>query len=94
MILRHLLAVAVFPFTVAVIVPAAIARRARVAPALGGSPGDVAMQVAGAVVLLAGLALFLASLRRFAAEGDGTLAPRDPPRRLVVQGHIATCAIR
>jgi len=30
--------------------------------------------------------LFVASLRRFAGEGEGTLAPWDPPRRLVVRG--------
>jgi protein-S-isoprenylcysteine O-methyltransferase Ste14 len=86
MALRHLLAIAVLPFTVTVVVPVAIARRAALGPAVGGSPGAVALQLAGVVGLLAGLALFFASLRRFAAEGDGTLAPWDPPRRLVVRG--------
>ncbi|HKD18069.1 MAG TPA: isoprenylcysteine carboxylmethyltransferase family protein [Thermoanaerobaculia bacterium] len=86
MLVRHLLAIAVLPFTVAVIVPISIARRAGTVPALGESAGAIAVQVAGAVVLLVGLALFFASLRRFAAEGDGTLAPWDPPRRLVVRG--------
>jgi len=33
-----------------------------------------------------GLALFVASLRRFATEGRGTLAPWDPPHELVVRG--------
>jgi protein-S-isoprenylcysteine O-methyltransferase Ste14 len=33
-----------------------------------------------------GALLFGASLRRFASEGEGTLAPWDPPRRLVVRG--------
>jgi protein-S-isoprenylcysteine O-methyltransferase Ste14 len=28
----------------------------------------------------------VASLRRFAGEGEGTLAPWDPPRNLVVRG--------
>jgi protein-S-isoprenylcysteine O-methyltransferase Ste14 len=84
-VLRHLLAVAVLPFTVAVIVPVSIARRAGITPALGESASDVAVQVAGVFVFLAGLVLFFASLRRF-AEGDGTLAPWDPPRRLVVRG--------
>jgi protein-S-isoprenylcysteine O-methyltransferase Ste14 len=40
----------------------------------------------GIVAIGLGLALFIASLRRFAAEGQGTLAPWDPPRRLVVRG--------
>ena len=30
--------------------------------------------------------LFVTSLRRFATEGEGTLAPWDPPRQLVVRG--------
>jgi CTP:molybdopterin cytidylyltransferase MocA len=33
-----------------------------------------------------GIVLFVASLRRFAAEGDGTLAPWDPPRKFVATG--------
>jgi protein-S-isoprenylcysteine O-methyltransferase Ste14 len=33
-----------------------------------------------------GLLLFLASLRRFATEGKGTLAPWDPPCALVLRG--------
>ena len=35
---------------------------------------------------LPGALLFAGSLRRFTTEGDGTLAPWDPPRRLVVSG--------
>ena len=30
--------------------------------------------------------LFVASLRRFVREGEGTLAPWDPPQQLVVHG--------
>jgi protein-S-isoprenylcysteine O-methyltransferase Ste14 len=30
--------------------------------------------------------IFVSSLRRFAGEGEGTLAPWDPPRNLVVRG--------
>jgi protein-S-isoprenylcysteine O-methyltransferase Ste14 len=49
------------------------------------SPALVA-QFAGLCLLLVGLTLFVSSLRRFATEGEGTLAPWDPPRRLVVRG--------
>ena len=38
------------------------------------------------VVLALGLALFVMSVGRFVRDGDGTLAPWDPPRRLVVRG--------
>jgi protein-S-isoprenylcysteine O-methyltransferase Ste14 len=43
-------------------------------------------QFAGLCLLLVGLALFVSSLRRFADDGQGTLAPWDPPRHLVING--------
>ena len=85
-LLRHLFAIAVLPFTVAVLIPLWIARRNFLEPALGQSAGQIAVQIAGLAVLGVGLLLFAASLRRFATEGEGTLAPWDPPRKLVVRG--------
>jgi protein-S-isoprenylcysteine O-methyltransferase Ste14 len=85
-LLRHLLAIAVLPLTVTVLVPVWIARRFGVGLALGSSAGEVALQLLGIAVFGVGLLLFLASLRRFATEGKGTLAPWDPPRELVVRG--------
>ena len=85
-LLRHLLAIAILPFTVTVLVPVWIAQRYAVAPVLGPSIGQGALQVLGGALLTVGLLLFLASLRRFATEGQGTLAPWDPPRALVVRG--------
>jgi protein-S-isoprenylcysteine O-methyltransferase Ste14 len=85
-LLRHLLAIAILPFTVAVLVPVWIAQRYGVEPGLGRSPVQILLQVAGIALLGVGLPLFLASLRRFATEGKGTLAPWDPPRALVVRG--------
>jgi protein-S-isoprenylcysteine O-methyltransferase Ste14 len=86
MLLRHLLSFAILPFTVAVLIPWWIARRSGVTLAPGQSAGELAIQLAGLALLGIGLILFAASLRRFATEGDGTLAPWDPPRRLVVRG--------
>ena len=85
-LLRHLLSIALLPFSVVVLVPLWIARRNAIEPAFGGSGGALALQLAGAVVMAAGLLLFGASLRRFATEGQGTLAPWDPPQKLVVRG--------
>jgi protein-S-isoprenylcysteine O-methyltransferase Ste14 len=84
--LRHLLAVAILPFTVAVLVPLWLAKRHALALGLGSSAGAIALQLAGVALLAVGLALFAASLRRFVGEGEGTLAPWDPPRRLVLRG--------
>ena len=85
-VLRHLLSILALPFTVNVLVPLWIAGRYGVEPRLAANPGELALQVAGAALLAVGFGFFLASLRRFAGEGEGTLAPWDPPRRLVVRG--------
>lgn len=85
-LLRHILSVAILPFTVTVLVPLWIARRNGIASSLAGSGAALALQLGGVALLAIGLLLFVASLRRFATEGEGTLAPWDPPRRLVVRG--------
>lgn len=85
-LLRHLVAIAVLPFTVTVLIPIWLARRDGVTLALGSTPTHVVLQLAGVGLLLAGVLLFATSLWRFITEGRGTLAPWDPPRQLVVQG--------
>ena len=84
-LLRHLVSVAALPFTVAVLVPRWLLGGFP-APRAGGGALGVAALLAGALALAVGLALFAASLRRFATEGEGTLAPWDPPRALVLRG--------
>ena len=85
-LLRHLVAIALLPFTVAVLVPVWIARRYGTALLPGASVASLALQVFALALLAIGVALFVSSLRRFQTEGEGTLAPWDPPRRLVVRG--------
>jgi protein-S-isoprenylcysteine O-methyltransferase Ste14 len=85
-ILRHIVAIAVLPFTVTVLIPIWLARRNGIVPEAGAGPVQIMAQVAGACLLIVGLVLGVASVRRFATEGRGTLAPWDPPRRLVVRG--------
>jgi protein-S-isoprenylcysteine O-methyltransferase Ste14 len=71
---------------VTIVVPVWIARRWGTSLAFGADPAAWAAQLGGVACLGVGLALFVASLRRFATEGRGTLAPWDPPRALVVRG--------
>ena len=85
-LIRHLFAIAVLPFTVAVIVPFWIARRNGTSIGAGDSTLAIGTQLLGAGLLAMGVALFVASLRRFATNGNGTLAPWDPPRELVISG--------
>ena len=84
--LRHLFAIAVLPFTAAILIPVLIARRNATTLAVGDSPGAVLIQLGGVSLFAVGLLLFVQSLRRFASEGKGTLGPWDPPRALVVRG--------
>lgn len=85
-LIRHLVAITALPFAVAVLIPWWIAHRYGVVPSLGASGGALFFQGVGLVALAIGLSLFVATLRLFAVQGRGTLAPWDPPRRLVVQG--------
>jgi protein-S-isoprenylcysteine O-methyltransferase Ste14 len=86
MLIRHLLSIAALPFVVAVVIPTWIARRDHITLRVGATMPLVLVQIGGIVVLAIGLILFVSSLRRFATEGKGTLAPWDPPRQLVVHG--------
>jgi protein-S-isoprenylcysteine O-methyltransferase Ste14 len=77
MLLRALGAFLALPGVVAGIVPALI---------LGGRFHPARTAAAGAAALAAGLLLLLWCVRDFYVSGRGTLAPWDPPRRLVVVG--------
>jgi protein-S-isoprenylcysteine O-methyltransferase Ste14 len=84
---RHVRAIGLLPGISAGAIPAAIL-------VFGGSDvgwgldGGLAVLpvVAGAALICLGLLLMYRTIALFAREGDGTLAPWDPPRRLVVRG--------
>jgi protein-S-isoprenylcysteine O-methyltransferase Ste14 len=84
--LRQILSVLILPTTVVVLIPAWIAREWHAGPTWPRSLVDGLAVAAGGLALTIGLTLFCASLLHFATEGRGTLAPWDPPRRLVVGG--------
>ncbi|HEV7838074.1 MAG TPA: isoprenylcysteine carboxylmethyltransferase family protein [Gemmatimonadaceae bacterium] len=86
MFARHLASIAVLPFVVAVLVPVWLARTNNISPAVGTTTPRIFAQIGGVLLMAVGLLLFASSLRRFAIHGEGTLAPWDPPRRLVVRG--------
>jgi protein-S-isoprenylcysteine O-methyltransferase Ste14 len=88
-LVRHALAVLVLPFTVVVIVPTWIGRASGTAVSLPDSPLSWALAILSVPALAVGALLFATTLRRFGVEGEGTLAPWDPPRKLVVRGPYA-----
>jgi protein-S-isoprenylcysteine O-methyltransferase Ste14 len=46
----------------------------------------IILPVVGAICICLGLVLMIATIRLFATVGKGTLAPWEPPQRLVVRG--------
>ncbi len=68
------------------IVPVWIYRTYDVEATLPASVRGYAGLALGVAALVGGLVLFVASLRRFASDGKGTLAPWDPPTSFVATG--------
>jgi protein-S-isoprenylcysteine O-methyltransferase Ste14 len=80
-VFRHLIAIATLPLTVTVLIPLWLTR----------SPDPprtkhAMLALVGCLIAAVGIILFASSLKRFATDGEGTLAPWDPPRRFVVSG--------
>lgn len=87
--LRHVIAVLAFPVTVVVVISLWIARRTGARLEVPGSPIEWAASLLGLASLALGGVLFVGCVRRFGTEGNGTLAPWDPPANLVVGGAYA-----
>jgi protein-S-isoprenylcysteine O-methyltransferase Ste14 len=87
-VLRHLLAILLLPFTVVVVVPYWLLTSFAVIDTRwgNGSPLEWLPRSLGVVMLVAGLALVSWCVSLFASVGHGTLAPWDPTRRLVAVG--------
>src|SRR5262245_59823894 len=85
-LLRHTLSVVLLPGMVTVAIPIWIARQNGVGMRSPHGALEWMAVLAGVPAIVTGIGLFVGSLRRFAGEGKGTLAPWDPPRHLVVHG--------
>lgn len=80
-------AIALLPGVVAVLVPAFLLLSTGVDVGWGlGSPAAALPVLLGLVLIALGFALWLWTVRLFARVGEGTLAPWDPTRSLVVAG--------
>ena len=84
---RQVKAIGLLPGMVTIVIPAAIVALAGTEVGWGfDGAWAVLPVVAGALLAGAGVALWYATVRLFAHEGEGTLAPWDPTRKLVVRG--------
>jgi len=87
-LLRHLVAIGLLPFVVTVVVPAYIIR-AGSTPNIGwGLPSPLGLlpTLLGCALVGLGVLFVYNTVALFATIGKGTLAPWDPPRRLVLEG--------
>ncbi len=86
---KHLRAILLLPFMVTVVIPGVILWLTG-PDTLGvwqSAPATrVASPVLGGPLVCLGLVLMVATIRLFVTVGKGTLAPWNPPQRLVVQG--------
>jgi len=85
--IRHIASILLLPFMVTVSVPFWLLNNdlTRTSASESSQLRVVAIAVSAAAFLL-GLTLFVSTLLHFARVGQGTLAPWDPPRVLVVEG--------
>ena len=79
------LAFVALPFVVAVVVPLAL-----IGLSDGWGPLG-ALDPPGVALFVLGLGILLVTVREFFTQGRGTLAPWNPPRRLVTTGLFAHC---
>jgi protein-S-isoprenylcysteine O-methyltransferase Ste14 len=84
---RQLRAIVLLPGMVTIVVPGLIVASAGVEVGWGLGGIAAALPVAlGVALIAAGLAMWVWTVRLFARIGEGTLAPWDATRRLVVEG--------
>lgn len=84
---RQLLSVLLLPATMTIVIPVLLVSTygAELGWDLPGVLTALVVQV-GAILNLAGLWLAVTTISLFGKEGEGTLAPWDPTRKLVVRG--------
>jgi protein-S-isoprenylcysteine O-methyltransferase Ste14 len=86
---RHLRAIILLPGVVTLVIPGTILWRTGMDTwGLWQSvpPTRIILPAIGGMCICLGLTLMTATIRLFATVGEGTLAPWEPPQRLVVRG--------
>jgi protein-S-isoprenylcysteine O-methyltransferase Ste14 len=86
-ILRQIVSILALPGLVAIVIPIVLVDAVGQPQATSWPfPWNLVSALLGLMFLALGLWLLAATIRLFANVGQGTLAPWDPPRKLVVRG--------
>ena len=88
MLLRQLAAILILPFNVLLVIPGLLFLRCRGRSGSRLFPAAALplTRVSGGLLIFAGLTLLTWTIRDFGRIGQGSLAPWDPPQKLVVRG--------
>lgn len=85
--IRQLRSILILPFMATVVIPIVLARFfGKSSGRQLGRPYNLIPLIAGVSLLAAGLTLIVKTVQMFIQIGRGTLAPWDPPKKLVVEG--------
>lgn len=88
-LLQHLRAIAALPLIVTVVIPAVLLVTGKVSIEWSlPAPWRVIPPAAGALLVVAGLALIVMTISLFTRVGRGTLAPWNPTQRLGRARHL------
>jgi protein-S-isoprenylcysteine O-methyltransferase Ste14 len=85
-IVRHAFAIVILPVTMTILIPWWVIRGNAITFQMPSAPLDWLCVVAGVLFFAVGIVLFITTVFLFATRGRGTLAPWDPPSRLVIDG--------
>ncbi len=87
LLIRSVVSVLALPTMVAGVVPGWLASTRGVEIGFSLSiPFNIVVAAVGLAIMVAGLCFAARTIWMFSTEGEGTLAPWDPPRKLVVRG--------
>lgn len=87
-IIRHIISILILPVNAVVFLPLAVClfREEQTILSLHSLNLSIFGLALSTIFILAGLILLILSISQFFKHGEGTLAPWDPPKKLVVKG--------
>ena len=88
-VISHIVSILILPFSVTVIIPYYLYHNSADSEFFNFSSINWLSSALGLITLLFGFSLVALTIYLFATIGEGTLAPWDPPKHLLIQGPYA-----